>query len=323
MSHYVFEAQEISQLYKKGKNTKLANDNISLGIERGEILGVLGPNGAGKSTLIKQLVGQLKPTSGRVLYEGSEVYAQSRRVASEVAYFSQDPHVLSDLLVMEALVFTARLRGMEARAAKREAQALLELFEMSELSGKKLSRISGGQKRMVGIGTALIGHSPVLILDEPTNELDPKKRRLVWNLIEEHNRQGATILLVTHNVLEAEQVVDRVAVINHGKLLAMDAVAKLKQRVDQRLRFEIGTTMGQRETAERELSAWGIVQEGGENRIRLLVEKHRAAALLEMIIARSDLAIEEYSVLPPSLEDVYFHIDREAEKGEALHERVG
>ncbi|MBB3114590.1 ABC-2 type transport system ATP-binding protein [Paenibacillus phyllosphaerae] len=318
MSEAIFTMEQVTQLYRKGKTTTLANDDITLDIRRGEILGVLGPNGAGKSTLIKQLVGHLKPTSGRVLYNGLDVFKQTNTVASEVAYYAQEPHVLSPLKVMEALVFTARLRGMEAKAAKLEAEELLERFEMTAMKEKRLSRLSGGQKRMVGIGTTLIGHCPVLILDEPTNELDPKKRRMVWELIEERNRLGATVILVTHNVLEAEHVVDRAAVINHGRLLAMDSVANLKQRVDQRLKFDIQTAFGLREEVERVLSPWGLKQEGTENRIRLLVDKAQASELLAMIISRTDLPIEEYAVLPPSLEDVYFHIDQQAEQGGAI-----
>lgn len=313
MEEMLYEAERVSMIYKKGKVR--ANDDISLQIKRGEIVGLLGPNGAGKSTLIKQLVGQLKPTEGRVLYNGVDVYRQTRTVASQVAYYAQEPHVLNALTAQEALVFTGQLRGMQKDQAIREAAELLERFEISELRNKQLKRLSGGQKRMIGIGTALIGHSPVLILDEPTNELDPAKRRLVWELISEHNLEGATVILVTHNVLEAEQVVDRVAVINHGRLLALDSVAKLKQRVDQRLKFEIQTVFGESEYVEEIIKDWGIVQRHGASRMNLLVNKGEAGDVLNRIIARDDLPIDEFSVLPPSLEDVYFHIDQEVKEG--------
>ena len=309
MNDRVYEIRNVSHRYKKGKAK--ANEDISFDIRSGEVLGVLGPNGAGKSTLIKQLVGHLKPTEGRVLYNGIDVYKQTRTVASEVAYYSQEPHVLSALKAIEALAYTGQLRGMRRKDAEREAESLLERFEMSDSRNKLLKQLSGGQKRMVGIGTALIGSSRVLILDEPTNELDPKKRRLVWNLIQERQSEGATVILVTHNVLEAESVVDRVAVVNHGKLLAIDGVAKLKQRVDQRLKFEIQTGIGQREIAAAAMEDWGIVQQSGENRLCVLVDKPNASAVLERLIHSTHLPIEEYSVLPPSLEDVYFHIDRE------------
>lgn len=311
MQDWVYEIECVNHTYKKGKVKVKASDDISFRIRAGEVLGILGPNGAGKSTLIKQLVGLLKPTEGRVLYNGVDVHKQVRTVASEVAYYSQEPHVLSALKAFEALVFTGRLRGMSKKAAEQEASLLLERFELTDAGPKQLKQLSGGQKRMVGIGTTLIGSSRVLILDEPTNELDPKKRRLVWNLIQEQQSRGATVILVTHNVLEADSVVDRVAVVNHGNLLAIDNVAKLKQRVDQRLKFEIQTMIGRREEAAAAMESWGIVHRTGENRICVIVNKPEAGALLERLIADASLPVEEYSVLPPSLEDVYFHIDRE------------
>lgn len=313
MQEILYETERVSMIYKKGREK--ANQEISLQIKRGEIVGVLGPNGAGKSTLIKQLVGHLKPTEGRVLYNGIEVYKQTRTIASQVAYFAQEPHVLNALTAREALVYTGQLRGVPKFQAMQEADELLERFEMPEARNKQLKRLSGGQKRMVGIGTALIGQSPVLILDEPTNELDPVKRRLVWELISEYNLEGTTVILVTHNVKEAEQVVDRVAVINHGRLLALDSVVKLKQRVDQRLKFEIQTAYGASDDVREVLKGWGIIQRHGANRLSLLVNKENAGDVLDMIVSSEDLPVDEFSVLPPSLEDVYFHIDNEGREG--------
>lgn len=312
MSEFVYEVIGVSQVYKKGKSQVTANDHISLNIREGEIVGVLGPNGAGKSTLIKQMVGQLKPSKGQVLFCGEEVIKHTRAIASMVAYYAQEPHVLAALKVSEALAFTGRLRGMPAKDAQKQAKELLEQFDMESMGGKMLKQLSGGQKRLIGIGTALIGHSPVLILDEPTNELDPQKRRLVWNLIQKRNQEGATIILVTHNVLEAEQVVDRVAVINHGKLLAIDHVSSLKQKVDQRLKFELTIENGRRAEVLAAILPYGIVQESGENRLLLLVEKQLASRALDFIVEHAELPIVEYSIVPPSLEDVYFHIDQMA-----------
>ena len=167
---------------------------------------------------------------------------------------------------------------------------------------------------MIGIGTVLIGQLPVMILDEPTNELDPKNRRMVWNLIKERNQQGTTVILVTHNVLEAEQVVDRIAVINHGKLLAIDTSSKLKQQVDQRLKFELTTEYGRREETISSLKRLGHIQVTGEHRLTLYVNKQAASQVLDYIIHHPELPIEEYAVKPPSLEDVYFHIDEQVEK---------
>jgi len=304
----LYEVSHVEKTYKKGKVR--ANRDISFTVQQGEILGVFGPNGAGKSTLIKQLVGHIKPTSGEIRFEGKDIFKQTNRLARLVSYYAQEPHALTSLKVREVITFTGRLRGMPKRAAEREADILLEQLHLTDVQHKLLKRISGGQKRLVGIAAALIGDMKALILDEPTNELDPENRRLVWNLILEYNRtRGVTVLLVTHNVLEAEQVVDRVMVIDRGQLLAIDTVGRLKQLVDQRLRIEVTSRFGEREKTENALKKWGEVIVLSENRLRLMVDKHRASAIVSEIIEQSDaIACEEYKLIPPSLEDVYFHL---------------
>jgi ABC-2 type transport system ATP-binding protein len=312
----IYEIDQVSKVYKKGKVR--ANEEVSFEVFQGEILGLLGPNGAGKSTLIKQMVGHLAPSIGEIRFQGKNVLKQTKYVAQQVAYYSQEPHALTTLKVWESLYFTGRLRGLTKQEALNQTDELLQRFDMNDLRNKLLKHVSGGQKRLIGLGTCLIGHAPVLIFDEPTNELDPKKRRLVWDLIQERNSEGATILLVTHNVLEAEQVVDRVAVINHGKLLAIDNVSQLKQQVDQRLKLEVTTKMGHSEEVRRFLGQWGVLFKIGENRFRLLIEKGEAGTLLDRLVEQKDLPIEEFSLVPPNLEDVYFHIDQDTDTKEAL-----
>ncbi|WP_035186415.1 ABC transporter ATP-binding protein [Alteribacter aurantiacus] len=303
----LFEVRNVSKTYKKGKVK--ANEGISFTINEGEILGLLGPNGAGKSTLIKQIVAHVKPTEGEVIYKGRNVVEQNKRVAREVAYYSQEPHALTSLKVREAIYYSGRLRGMKRKPALEETAKLLEELELTEVANKLLKNISGGQKRLTGIGTTLIGGAGVYIFDEPTNELDPKKRRLVWDLIQQRNRKGATVILVTHNILEAEQVVDRVAVINHGRLLAINHVTELKGEVDQRLKCEITTNGAASVALTDELAGWGTLTPLSDNRSRLLISKEGAPTLLNILNKYEE--VKSYSIVPPSLEDVYFHIDNE------------
>lgn len=304
----VYEVNHVEKSYKKGKVT--ANKNISFSVKRGEILGVFGPNGAGKSTLIKQLVGHIKPSAGDILFNGESIFSQTKRLAERVSYYAQEPHAMTSLKVKEVILFTGRLRGMSKREAEERTKDLINQLGLKEVEKKLLKRISGGQRRLVGIATALIGNMDVLILDEPTNELDPENRRLVWNIILEYNRKfGVTILLVTHNVLEAEQVVDRVMMIDHGKMLAIDTVGNLKRMVDQRLRIEVTSNFGKRKDTEDALQQWGEIETISENRLRLMVEKSQASCILNEIIENSEaMACEEYKLIPPSLEDVYFHL---------------
>ncbi|MCW3490599.1 ABC transporter ATP-binding protein [Dethiobacter alkaliphilus] len=304
----VYEVEQLTKVYKRGQVR--ANDGITFEVRQGEILGVFGPNGAGKSTLIKQMTGMTRPTSGDVLFKGRSVFTNPLEVIKKVAYYAQEPYAITSLTVQEAVEFTGKLRGMAGQEAVIQAKRLIEKLELSEFVNKPVKQLSGGQKKLVGVAAALVGDMDVLILDEPTNELDPEKRRLIWNTVLELNRdQGVTVLLVTHNVLEAEQVVDRVAIVDYGKLLTIDSVGHLKQMVDQRLRIETTSTFGRRQVTEEALSAWGDVEVLGENRLRLYVEKNRAADVLGQIVEGSDkIACEEYKVIPPSLEDVYFSL---------------
>lgn len=304
----VYDVLHLTKVYKKGQVK--ANDDINFSVRQGEILGIFGPNGAGKSTLIKQMTGMIRPTSGDVLFCGKSVFARPLEVVKRVAYYAQEPYAITSLTVREAVEFTGKLRGMTGRNAARQTAGLLERLELSDAVNKTVKQLSGGQKKLVGVAAALVGEMEVLILDEPTNELDPEKRRLIWKTVLEMNReQGVTVLLVTHNVLEAEQVVDRVAVVDHGKLLTLDTVGNLKGMVDQRLRLETTSVFGRRQVTEKALSALGRVDVLGENRLRLYVEKERAGDVLSQIVAHSELmACEEYKVIPPSLEDVYFYL---------------
>ncbi|MGE5674184.1 MAG: ABC transporter ATP-binding protein [Mycobacterium leprae] len=291
----------------------LANNQISLDVNEGEILAILGPNGAGKTTLVKQMVGHIQPTSGSITLLGRDVVRQPDWAPTVAAYYPQVPLALSHLTTTEALTFTGRLRGMRSSNARQQAAELVAQLGLGPASNRQLRSLSGGQQRLVGIGTALIGRLPVLVFDEPTNELDPANRRLVWDLIRRRNQmEGTTVLVVTHNVLEAELVVDRVAIIDHGRLLAINTVGALKQRVDQRLRLEVTVIPGHQARAEAFLRQFGLPQALSDTRLRLTLNKSSAGRVVDAVIAQAhEIGFEEYRLIPPSLEDVYFAVGGE------------
>jgi ABC-2 type transport system ATP-binding protein len=310
----IYEIRHLRKMYKR--DMKVANDDISFDVFPGEILSVLGPNGAGKSTLVKQMVAQSKPTSGTIMLFDRDVTRHSREVAQRVGYYAQESWAMANLTVKEALSFTARFRGFNRLNAEHLTNEWLDRLELHALAGKMMKRISGGQRRLAGLASIMIGDPSVLILDEPTNELDPVKRKIVWDLVREKNRKlGTTILLVTHNVLEAEQVVDRVAIVNHGKLQVIDSIANLKKQLDPRLRVEITIQTGMRSEAEVILRDWGHVEIISENRLRMLVESNEIHAVVSHITEHiNELYCTEYKIVPPSLEDVYLNLGGQSDE---------
>ena len=298
----IYELENVTFYYKKGKFK--ANNGISLTINKGEIIGLLGPNGAGKTTLIKQMIGQLAPTEGSVKFHNQEVSKNTKYVLRQTAYYSQETFALSFLKTWEAIYFTGRLKGLSKKESKQQTDDILLRLGMEAYRDKLLSKLSGGQRRLISLGTTLIGQASVMILDEPTNELDPLKRKLVWDIIRELNQKGTTIILVTHNILEAEKVVHRVAVIDNGKLLAIDHVEKLKRRVDQRMRLEIYAQEASIQNIQDRLKAFGQAELVEDTKLTLLIEKNAVRTIIE-IIQDETLNISQYSLLPPSLEDVY------------------
>lgn len=217
-----------------------AVDGMTFEIREGEIFGLLGDNGAGKTTLVRQLAGLLQPTSGRVELFGRDVTRDPRFISTVIGYMPQSSAALNRLTVREAIYFAAHLRGLSRMDARRECDELLELWRLGPIGGQVCSRLSGGQRRLLQLAVAMSGHAPVLILDEPTNDLDPLNKRHVWEVLSDWNvRLGTTIVLVTHDAVEAEKVIQRVGIVQRGSFTALGTPAQLKSEIAQKLRVEV------------------------------------------------------------------------------------
>jgi ABC-2 type transport system ATP-binding protein len=278
-------------------------------VERGEAFGLLGPNGAGKTTLVKQLVGLLTPTSGEVRLFGEAVRTtggSEQRVGRTVAYLPQGAMALGELKVAEALRWTAMLRGLGRATAESEIEELLDGLQLRALADRAIRRLSGGQRRLVQIGMGLAGRLPVLILDEPTADIDPALRRRIWDLISARVGAGAAVILVTHDVAEAEHALNRVAIIDRGRVVVAGTPAELKADLAHRTRIELVVS----ETAS--LDARTLAAEiGGETRIRgrhvsAWVPADLALRTLEKVMSSAGPeSFEDVRMITPSLEDVY------------------
>ncbi len=218
----------------------LANDGIDLDVRRGEIFGLLGPNGAGKSTLVRQLTGLLRPDAGGVELFGHDLVAHPERAARLIGYLGQESSALDELTVGLAAETTGRLRGLDARTARAERDDVLGELALTGLADRPLKRLSGGQRRLACFAAALVGERPMLVLDEPTTGMDPVARRAVWAAVNRRRAErGATVLVVTHNVIEAETVLDRVAVVDRGRIIACDTPSGLKAAVADEVRLDL------------------------------------------------------------------------------------
>lgn len=303
-----------------------ASDGVDLDVLRGEVFGLLGPNGAGKSTLVRQLTGLLRPDEGSVRVLGHDLVRHPERAARLLCYLGQDSTALDELTVALAAETTARLRGLEARAARAERDAVIEELGLGEIAGRPLKKLSGGQRRLACVAAALVGERPLLVLDEPTSGMDPVARRAVWAAVDRRRAErGVTVVLVTHNVIEAETVLDRVAVLDRGKVIACDTPAGLKALVADEVRLElvwrteppleVPEVAALRSAAEAARAAGGV--SGRRWTLRLPPDEARAA-IATVTGGPAFAALDDFTLATPSLEDVYIALGGRAEGAEGL-----
>lgn len=278
-----------------------ANNHITLQIQLGEVFGLLGDNGAGKSTLVRQMVNLTRSTSGSITLFGQSIQRDPLHVSTHVGYMPQDGLALNNLTAGEALYFTAHLRGLSRAGATHERDRLLDLMQMADLRDKTVPRLSGGQRRLLQIAIALAAGPPVLILDEPTHNLDPQRRKLVWDTLRQTNQaHGTTIIFITHDAIEAEKVIQRVGIMREGELVALGRPSELKQSVDKKLRLELFFSPNSPPTLPPHLP-------------RRVLEAGRWLVLLDLdevtpILNQLDLSrLDDFRLYSATLEDLYLH----------------
>ena len=226
----VIRTEQLTKIYA-GTNFA-AVDRLDLAVRPGEIFGLLGPNGAGKTTTAGILTTRVVPTSGRAYVGGVDVAAHPALAKQLSGIVSQQNTLDRQLTVWENLYFHGRLFGMGARQSRRTADELLEQFQLSKWGTATVYALSGGMAQRLMVARAIFHRPTVLFLDEPTAGLDPQSRLVLWELLGELNRQGQTIMLTTHYMEEADRLCDRVAIMDHGRILALDTPAGLKEAVD-------------------------------------------------------------------------------------------
>ncbi|WNE95506.1 ABC transporter ATP-binding protein [Streptomyces luomodiensis] len=229
-----YEVRGLTKVYAGRKQP--ANIDVSLDIRSAELFCLLGNNGSGKSTLIRQLACLVKPSAGRIFFFGKDAVRHAQEVHERAGYMPQTGFSLGHLTVSEAVYFSGRLRGLTRRDARRDRDEIVERFGMGRVVKDVSQRLSGGQRRLVQFALCIAGRPDVVILDEPTNDLDAGRRRLIWDVCADLKHDtGSTIVLVTHDVAEAERVIDRVAIMREGRVAGVGTPAELRRNVEERL----------------------------------------------------------------------------------------
>src|SRR5690349_15043708 len=225
-------AIEVEQLVKRfGRLPRNAVDGISFSVRRGEIFGLLGPNGAGKTTTIGVLTTSVVPTGGAASIMGIDVAHDPISIKQRIAVVPQQSNLDRSLKVREILTFHAAYHRVPRKEREELADKLLDELGLGDRKNEKVNRYSGGMTQRIMIARALMHAPDVLFLDEPTNNLDPQSRLFLWDRIRELNQQGLTILLTTHDMDEADRLCERIAIMDHGKILVNDTSAELKKMI--------------------------------------------------------------------------------------------
>jgi ABC-2 type transport system ATP-binding protein len=221
---------EVKNLTKRFKDF-VAVDDVSFNVKKGEIFGFLGPNGAGKSTTIRILTTLLRPTKGKVSVCGFDVVKKSDEVRKHIGLVAEKIILYDRLTAKENLYFFGKINKIPKNLIEKRTEKWLKRLHMKEWENHLVGTFSTGMKQRVNIARALLGEPEVLFLDEPTLGLDPQTTRLIREFIEELNRHNTTVVLTTHDMFEAESLSNRVAIIDHGKIVALDTVDNLKNMV--------------------------------------------------------------------------------------------
>jgi ABC-2 type transport system ATP-binding protein len=295
---------------RKGVEVK-AVDDISFAVPRGEFFGLLGPNGAGKTTTIGVLTTRVMPTGGTARIEGLDVARNPVAVKRRIGVVPQVNNLDRSLTAREILLFHAEYFGVAKHARESQAQQLLERFELTERADEKVIGFSGGMVQRLKIARALMHNPAILFLDEPTTGLDPQSRHAMWDLLSELHAKGQTILLTTHYMEEADLLCERAAIIDHGKLLALDSPAQLKRSVPGGYLIELMARSGLNEPFANALRSLPGVVDVKQEQERVRIYADRAEGLLAnamRLASEQGVMVTDAHVAEPSLENLFLHL---------------
>lgn len=295
----------------KNFNGNAAVDSVSFDILAGEIFGLLGPNGAGKSTTISILCGLLKPDEGEVLINGESIRKNSMALKALLGLVPQDIALYPTLTARENLKFWAKMYGLRGKSVKDRTEEVLEIVGLSDRGNDRIDSYSGGMKRRINIAAALVHKPKVLIMDEPTVGIDPQSRNHILETVIELNKEGMTVIYTSHYMEEVEKLCNRVAIMDHGKVIALGTKEELS-RLDgdnNEITIETKSLDGGILTKVQGLS--GVIQATieDENSLHVIVTPGaEVMAELVRVLGQSGTKISNIKIKEPNLETVFLHL---------------
>ncbi|TDQ40715.1 ATP-binding cassette domain-containing protein [Aureibacillus halotolerans] len=298
---------------------KRAVDGVDLSINKGMVYGFLGPNGAGKTTTIRMLATLLRPDEGEVRIFGHDLFTEADVIKQRISLTGQYASIDEDLTGFENLVMVSRLVGYTRQEAKVRARDLLHAFDLDDASAKQVKNYSGGMRRRIDIAASIVGTPDLLFLDEPTTGLDPRSRNQVWDIIRALANVGTTVLLTTQYLEEADRLADRIAVINHGKVIAEGTSNDLKASIGN------NTLSVQLEKEDNLAQAVAIL----EQTLQVSVHKQDETTVTAQVndtsrvvgalgeIYSQNIEISDFSLSKPSLDEVFLTLTGETAEQES------
>jgi ABC-2 type transport system ATP-binding protein len=304
----LLEIDDVSKTYRRfGRRGGVrAIDGVSLRVDAGQVYGLLGHNGAGKTTLVNQIVGLLRPDSGSIRIDGRDAVADPGYARQAVSLQPQAQLPINGLTPRRAVDLIGQLRGGSRADVQRRRDRLIEALDLGEWLDTDGERLSGGVKRLVSFAMAAVAPGRLVMLDEPTNDVDPLRRRLLWQAVRRLADEGSAVLLVTHNVVEAERAVDRLAVLDAGRVVAEGTPSQLKVGLEDELRLEVLLEPGRVAPAA---PPFAIRYLPNGSRAFAIVPADRAADSLAWVQGlREQGTVGEFALTPASLEDAYVEL---------------